>query len=194
MSSAPEPQLLLAGDRVALGPLRRDLVPSYARWFNELDVRRGTVNVAIKTEESEAEWFERAAQAGSGRDPSEAHFTVYDRRDLEPVGLSGLLEISHRLGRATFGIMLGERRGQGLGADATRLTLDWAFNVVGLRNMLLETFSWNEPAMRAYRRAGFREIGQRRQSVVFMGRRCDTVLMDAIPADLSASVVSNLRP
>src|SRR5512144_1201348 len=144
MSSPPEPQPLLAGERAALGPLRRDLVPCYARWINEVHPRRGMVNVAIHTEQSEVEWFARASQAGSSGEPTEAHFTIYDRRDLEPIGWSGLLDISHRLGRASFGIMLGERRGQGLGADATRLTLDWAFNMLGLRNVMLETFPWNE--------------------------------------------------
>lgn len=59
---------------------------------------------------------------------------------------------------------------------------------------MLETFPWNEPALRAYRRAGFSEIGRRRQSLVSMGRRYDAVLMDAIPADLSASILNTLRP
>ncbi|HEY7551007.1 MAG TPA: hypothetical protein VH913_16020, partial [Hyphomicrobiaceae bacterium] len=36
-----------------------------------------------------------------------------------------------------------DRRGQGLGTEATRLVLAFAFHVPQLRNMLLETLEWN---------------------------------------------------
>jgi hypothetical protein len=38
---ADTPDFIVAGERVALGPLRRDLASTYARWMNELEVRRG---------------------------------------------------------------------------------------------------------------------------------------------------------
>jgi hypothetical protein len=37
-----EPDLIVVGEKVALGPLRRDLAASYARWMNQLEVRRGS--------------------------------------------------------------------------------------------------------------------------------------------------------
>lgn len=98
---------------------------------------------------------------------------MYDRRDA-------LFAIHYHLGRASFGIGLGERRGQGLGADAARLTLRRAFEVLGLHNVMLETADWNAAAIRAYERAGFAEIGRRRGGMTVAGRRCDAVLMDAV--------------
>jgi RimJ/RimL family protein N-acetyltransferase len=89
-------------------------------------------------------------------------FTVYDRKDSAPVGTAGLLGIHHADGTAELGIFLGERRGQGLGTEATRLVLDFAFNVLQLRNVLLETLEWNAAGLAAYERAGFRRIGVRR--------------------------------
>jgi diamine N-acetyltransferase len=80
-----------------------------------------------------------------------------------------LVRIDHHAGTAEFGIALGERRNQGLGTEATRLVLDWAFTVLGLHNVLLVTFSWNLAAIRAYTNAGFREIGRRRGATVTMG-------------------------
>ena len=61
-----------------------------------------------------------------------------------------------------FGILVGQRRGRGLGTEATRLTLDWAFHVLGLHNVMLEVLPANAPAIRAYEAAGFRRIGVRR--------------------------------
>jgi diamine N-acetyltransferase len=72
--------------------------------------------------------------------------------------------------------------------------LDWAFTVMGLHNVLLVTFSWNLPAIRAYTKAGFREIGRRRGAVVTMGRRYDQVLMDAVADEFTDSVLATQIP
>jgi RimJ/RimL family protein N-acetyltransferase len=119
------------------------------------------------------------------------NFTVYDRRDGEAVGTSALFGIDHHHRRARFGILLGERRGQGLGTEATRLTLDWGFHVVDLRNVLLEVVDWNAAGIRAYEKAGFRLVGRRRDAVLSGGRRVDELLMDAVPADFTGSVLAH---
>ena len=70
-----------------------------------------------------------------------------------------------------------------------RLTIDWGFHVLGLQNVLLEALAWNEAAIRAYEKAGFRRIGVRRQAAMSRGRREDVILMDAIPADFGTSAI-----
>ena len=41
------PDYVLTGERVALGPLRKDLADSYRRWVHDLDVRTGILTVGI---------------------------------------------------------------------------------------------------------------------------------------------------
>jgi RimJ/RimL family protein N-acetyltransferase len=72
--------------------------------------------------------------------------------------------------------------------------LDWAFTAMGLHNVLLVTFSWNLAAIRAYTKAGFREIGRRRGAAVTMGRRYDQVLMDAVADQFTDSVLASHIP
>jgi RimJ/RimL family protein N-acetyltransferase len=67
--------------------------------------------------------------------------------------------------------------------------LDWGFTVLGLHNVVLEVMVWNERAIRAYERAGFRRVGVRRGAQVSMGERCDELLMDAIAPEFGASVL-----
>jgi hypothetical protein len=55
------------------------------------------------------------------------------------VGTAVLVRVDQHAGTAEFGLTIGERRGQGLGSEATRLVLDWAFMVMGLHNILLVT-------------------------------------------------------
>jgi diamine N-acetyltransferase len=187
------PDLVLEGERVALGPLRKDLAETYCRWLNDLDVRGGLANPALFAVEAEEDWVTEAMNKGAQRQPEQANFTVYDLADGVPVGTTGLADISWRSGRATFGIALGARRGQGLGTEATRLTLDWAFNLLGLDNVILEVLPTNAAAIRAYEKAGFRAIGPRRSSVLSFGRRCDTMLMDAVPGDFESPVLAARR-
>jgi diamine N-acetyltransferase len=134
-----EPDFIVVGEKVALGPLRRDLAAAYARWMNQLEVRRGLDHLGVATPHSQEKWVEENIESGAKREPQAVEFTVYDRTDSTPVGTAGLLEIAHANGTAEFAIAIGERRGQGLGTEATRLVLDFAFHVLQLRNVLLET-------------------------------------------------------
>jgi len=178
------PDLIVVGERVALGPLRRDLAATYGRWVNAPDVREGLLNLGIDTPETAEAWVDEQVKKGVERPPSAANFTIYDRSDDAPVGTVGLFDISYVHSSAELGIALGERRGQGLGTEAVRLVLEWAFRTLGLHNVILGALAWNEGGLRAYERAGFRRIGIRRGGATSRGERTDVVLMDAIPDDL----------
>ncbi len=184
-----EPDFIVVGEKVALGPLRPDLAAAYARWMNQLEVRRGLDYLGIATPQSQEKWVEENVERGTKREPQAAEFTVYDLTDSTAVGTAGLFHIAHAHGTANFGIAIGERRGQGLGTEATRLVLDFAFHVLQLRNVLLETLEWNVAGLTAYERAGFRRVGVRRGAVMSRGRATDIVFMDAVPEDFGASVL-----
>src|SRR4051794_7551454 len=184
-----EPDFIVVGERVALGPLRRDLAADYARWMNEPAVREGLNQMGVATPQSQEKWVEENLERGAKREPEAVEFTVYDRTDSAPVGTAGVFGIVHAYGNAEFAIALGQRRGQGLGTEATRLVLDFAFHVLKLRNVLLETLEWNVAGLRAYERAGFRRIGVRRGARITRGQPTNVVLMDAVPQDFGASVL-----
>jgi diamine N-acetyltransferase len=189
-----EPDLIVVGDKVALGPLRRELAADYARWMNDPAVRDGLNQMGVATAQSQEKWVEENLEQGAKSEPEAVEFTVYDRTDSAPIGTAGLLGILHAHGNAEFAIYLGERRGRGLGTEATRLVLDFAFHVLHLRNVLLETLAWNAAGLAAYERAGFRRVGVRRGARISRGQPTDVVLMDAIPEDFGASVLSLSKP
>jgi len=185
-----EPDFIVVGEKVALGPLRRDLAATYARWMNQREVRRGLDHLGIATAQSQEKWVEDNIERGAEHEPRAVEFTVYDLSDSAPVGTAGLFQITHAHGSAGFAIAIGERRGQGLGTEATRLVLDFAFHVLQLRNVQLETLEWNVAGLTAYERAGFRRIGVRRGARMSRGRPTDLVIMDAVPEDFGASVLA----
>jgi diamine N-acetyltransferase len=185
-----EPDYVLEGDRVAIGPLRVDLADTYRRWLHDPEVRGGVLTVGIYALEVEEDWVRETIAKCVGPAPEAAHFTIYDRSDGAPVGTSGLFAIDWRMSRATFGINIGGRRGQGLGTEATRLTLDWAFHVLCLHNVMLQVLPSNAGAIRAYEKEGFRHVGVRRGAVVARGERCDEVFMDAVREDFDSPVLA----
>jgi diamine N-acetyltransferase len=173
-------QYLVTGERAALGPLRRDLVPAYTEWMTQPEVRDGIAWAGIKTEDSETKWFEEATKAGAEPSPNVAEFTIYDVKDDTPVGTIGLFDINLVHGSGTLGIVIGERRGQGIGTDAVRMAVRWGFDTLRLHNIILTVIASNEGAILAYERAGFEELGRRRGAVWVRGERSDTVLMQAV--------------
>jgi diamine N-acetyltransferase len=185
---------VLTGERAALGPLEREHLPSLTGWINDPEVRRGLAYRGLANQDAELKWYEEMTEAGRAPRPTAVAFAVHDAADGELVGVCGIDSIDHHFARADLGIFLGRRRGTGLGTDAVRLGLDWAFNMLGLRNVMLETYEFNEQARRAYERAGFRLIGRRRDAVQALGRRWDALLMDAIAAEFESPVLARLRP
>jgi diamine N-acetyltransferase len=173
-----QPSYVVEGQRVGLGPLRMDLVATYQRWDNDLEALNANGRVIPFTLEAQRERI-----AGLGSKPDLCDFTVYDRSDQAPIGWTSLSHIDHRNGTAEFGILLGERRDQGLGTEATRLTLDWGFTVLGLHNIMLGVAAWNQRAIRVYTKVGFRELGRRRSAGVTMGQRYDAVYMDMLASE-----------
>ena len=185
---------VLAGGRAALGTLDRAHAPLFVRWANDPEVRRGLAFRGLVDLTAEERWLQAMSETAAQRRPDALAFAVHDTEDGELVGVCSLDAIDHSMGRCELGIFLGRRRGSGIGTDATRLALDWAFHMLNLRNVLLETYDFHEQARRAYERAGFREIGRRRDAVSALGRRWDAILMDATAADFQGSVLAGLLP
>jgi RimJ/RimL family protein N-acetyltransferase len=92
-------------------------------------------------------------------------------------------------GTADFALVIGEPDawGRGYGTEATRLTLAYAFDVLGLYNVYLVVYANNARGIRAYERAGFKRIGVRRGAHKLGRRRYDEIHMDAVADDFPPS-------
>ena len=186
------PILNLEGEKAALGPLRRELLPTLQRWMNDFEMVKTLARTARPvTAEMQAEWLEKMLAPG----PTDLVFTIYERRTggtWRAAGCTGLHEIDHVQGKATFGILLGEpeARGRGIGTEATRLVLDYAFNVLHLHNVLLSVYAFNPAAIRCYEKAGFKLLGRRREARLHLGKRYDEVYMDALASDFTSPLLA----
>ena len=151
------PLVNIVGEKVALGPLRKDLIPIYTRWYNDFNTLRtlDAMPVPLAVELIE-KWYERVIQRGE----TEIAFTVYARDTMRPIGNTGLNDIDYRNRTAEFGITIGESdaRGKGYGTETAQLMLGYAFTVLGLHNVMLTVHEYNPAGIRAYTKAGFQEF------------------------------------
>lgn len=70
--------------------------------------------------------------------------------------------------------------------------LDYAFTALGLHNVALETWEYNLAGQRAYAKAGFREIGRRRQAKFMNGKLWDIVHMDCLSTEFVSPVLAQI--
>jgi RimJ/RimL family protein N-acetyltransferase len=192
INAASHPILNIIGEKVALGPQRRDLLPLYQRWVNDFEVTR-TLGFGLRplTLESKESWYNRSTTS-----EQDATFVIYERATLRPIGSTGLHRIDHVSRTAEFGVMIAEKDcwGKGYGTETARLMLEYGFVALGLHNVMLRTYSYNERGLRAYQRAGFREFGRRRQAQRLCGQAHDVVYMDCLATEFQATVLSKLLP
>lgn len=187
---AAPPVVNVVGERVALGPLRRDLIPFYQRWINDFGVLRS------RGRPPRATTLEAAGRDYDDLATTDARhtFTVYDRATWRPIGDAGLHGFDQRHRSAFLFITIGEAayRGKGYGTEATRLVLDYAFTALGFHSVKLEVAEFNLAGINAYRRAGFREVGRWRQSWLLGDRLWDTICMDCLATEFTSPVLAQI--
>jgi diamine N-acetyltransferase len=188
-----QPIFNIARNTVALGPHRRDLVPLYQKWYNDFSVMMPyLLQLRPRTREAQEAGF----VGMSSPEPPSVHFTIYESATLRPIGVTFLDNIDTLYQLAEFNIFIGERDcwGKGYGTETTVLMLDYGFTLLGLHNITLRVDGYNERAIRAYTRAGFKEFGRRREVRRRGERRYDVVYMDCLASEFTQSTLSALLP
>ena len=172
------PIVNIIGEKVALGPLHRDLLSLDYRWTSDFATLRmqGMTPTPFTMER-----ITRRYQSGIA-DGTIVLFAIYECATMRPIGVTNLQGVDARNRTAEFVIFIGEQaaRGKGYGTETTRLMLDYAFTALALHNVMLTVYAYNPAAIRAYEKAGFREFGRRRESVWMGGRLWDTVYMECL--------------
>jgi diamine N-acetyltransferase len=178
-----KPVLNISGHKVGLGPLQKNMLSAFMRWGNDFAVSSlsGEPMRPLSREKLE----ERFAR--SLLEPNAWHitFAIYELVSMQVIGATELRDIDKTHRTAEYRIVIGEKScwGKGYGTETTILMLDYAFMVLGLHNIVLHTFGYNERAVRAYTRAGFRVIGRQREAARLGDQVYDVIFMDCLATE-----------
>jgi RimJ/RimL family protein N-acetyltransferase len=104
------------------------------------------------------------------------------------VGHTGLGDVDARDRRARLVIGLFDRSvwNRGLGTEAIRLVLGYAFDTLRLHRVALRVLAYNARAIRAYEKCGFVREGVERESAFVAGEWHDDVMMAVLDRDFRA--------
>jgi RimJ/RimL family protein N-acetyltransferase len=83
---------------------------------------------------------------------------------------------------ADLSVIVGDERdrAKGLGSEAIRVILRYAFEDSGLHRVGLSVFEFNEPAISAYEKLGFKKEGRLRQALRRDEKFYDAILMSIL--------------
>ena len=109
------------------------------------------------------------------------------------IGTVSLEKIDNINRSATLGIFIGNKEywNNSYGTEAIRLILDYGFNYKNLHSINLELMSFNERALKCYRKCGFKEVGRIRQCKYINGKYYDTIVMDILKEEFTQSYIKN---
>jgi len=156
--------LELVSDQIYLRPVvTTDATRAYVSWLNDPETTRYLESGGIQeTVDSIVAYIERY------QNRSDALFLaiVLKAGDIH-VGNLKLEPINWRHHNAALGILIGapEARGRGIGGEAIILLLRYSFDVLKLHRVALGVTADNLPAIRCYRKIGFKEEGRLREAI-----------------------------
>ena len=178
----------LVGQKCYLSPCSADDAEKWAEWFNDLAVSLPLGDEAYTPLTADSE---RTAISDIIKNKTHI-FSIVDLETDLSIGRCLLFNVDHLNRSAMFGIFIGEKLywGKGFGYEATALLLDYGFNLLNLNSIMLGVFSFNERAIRSYKRVGFKEIGRRRQARIIGGQKFDVIFMDILAEEFTSVYVN----
>jgi len=181
----------ISGKKCYLSPCQPADALKWAEWLNDLEVTlplgdEAYIPAGVESLRTDIEEIITKQQQV---------FSIVDAENDRLIGRCLLFNIDPVNRSAMLGIFIGEKAywGKGYGQEATRLLLDYGFNLLNLHNIMLGVFSFNERAIQAYRKVGFKEMGRRREARIIGDRKFDVVFMDML-ADEFKGKITNLIP
>lgn len=181
----------LAGEKCYLSPIQPEDAIAWTAWMNDLEV-----TLPLGDEAYIPYSLERMHEDIMDAIQRQQHiFSIVTLADDQLIGRCLLFATDTVNRSAMLGIFIGQKEfwGQGYGQEATRLLLDYAFNLLNLHSVMLGAFNFNERAIHAYERVGFKTIGRRREARLIGGQAYDVVFMDMLESEFRERYPSVIR-
>lgn len=168
---------MLTSNRVILREIEEGDLDLIVKWRNDPDVLRYLFSYLPISSSSQRQWYQRYLE-----DDRQQAFVIVLKDGNRPIGTVGLSAIDHRDQKAEMGIMIGEKtqRGRGIGEEALRLLIDYAFTQMNLRKIKALAFADNVVAIKLYEKCGFQLEGTLKQEVYKDGQFKDVCILSLL--------------
>jgi len=174
----------VVGEKCYLSPMALEDAPYFTEWLNDADV---VMNLNMMEQVINLETEQDLLKKLSG----DYNFAIVDLKTNKLIGSTGIMHVDLIHRKAEFGIFIGTKnfRDRGYGTEATKLMLDFAFNVLNLYHIHLGVFSFNTRAIKCYENAGFRTVGRLSKARQLAGERYDIVFMEILADEFESPYI-----
>jgi RimJ/RimL family protein N-acetyltransferase len=177
----------LLGDRIYLSPRNTEDYEKFTEWLNDFETTDylGRSGILMSLE-GEREYLEK------NNNPTST-FAIVTLDSDKLIGTVSLENIDAINRTATLGIFIGDKdyRSKGYGTEAIKLLLEYGFKYINLNNIKLDLMSFNERALKCYKKCGFKEYGRRRKCKFVNGKYYDSISMDILAEEFEGDYIRN---
>ncbi|WP_307251431.1 GNAT family N-acetyltransferase [Croceifilum oryzae] len=167
--------MLFESTRMKLRKMTNEDTELYHKWRNDIEVIRSTyLSLDMYHMDETKEFVTRILESPTGKS-----YIMVEKENETPIGIISLVNIDYKNRNAECIIDIGEKEywGKGYGSEGLKLLLDLAFYEMNLHRVALKVFSFNDRAIRLYKKIGFQEEGISRQSLFRNGKWHDIIHM-----------------
>ena len=162
--------------RILLRDFKKSDAPAIFKWANDPDITKFTGKPLTKTAEQE---YNRLLH--KIKFESREVFMIETTDQKKSIGHM-YLDLDKNNQKTELSITVGEKDywGKGYGSEAVNLFLDYCFNKLHLNKVCLKVLSFNNPAIKMYKKAGFRKEGILREDIFLNGKYEDFIVMSIL--------------
>lgn len=166
--------------KVYLRLMTREDTDLIVAWRNQDVVRKRFIYQELFTRQSHEHWRDTMIETGKA-----VQMIICEEGTDRPFGSVYVRDIDRRHQKGEYGIFIGEddARGKGVGTQAARLMIAYAFEELKLHKLYLRVFADNAGAIRSYEKAGFVQEGYLKEEVLIDGEYRDMVWMAVLNRD-----------
>lgn len=166
--------LKIKGDTVYLKHLNdRNATKDYCDWLNDKEV-----NKYLETRKASIKDLENYIQEKNASKDS-LFLGIFDKKNSKHIGNIKLEPIDIATGKATLGLLIGNKDywGKGIGTEATKLLIQYAFDNLKINEINLGVISENKAAIRVYEKAGLKIKKIEKKAIKHGDKKYDKVIM-----------------
>ena len=171
---------MLKGKAVILRAIEKNDLERTRKWVNDYDIAKKMLRVLPVSMVEQQNWYKDIKSS-----QKKIVFAISIIEDGSHIGNCGLYNIDAINRKAEAWILIGEKRyrAKGIGKEAMKLLVSYAFKNLNLNKVYLHVGNFNKTATRLYDNLGFTIEGRLKQEVYISGRYCDVYRMAILKKD-----------
>jgi RimJ/RimL family protein N-acetyltransferase len=165
------------GNEIRLRPITKLDIEKSIVWRNDPETRENSLGYRFPvTEQMENTWYDLAL---TDQNWKRVIYAIESTNDQVLIGFIQINRINWINRVAYFGITIGDKsfRGKNIAEESMNIFFNYVFNLLNIRKICLEVPSYNNVAIKLYRRFGFIEEGLLKDHIYLERNYFDIILM-----------------